>query len=91
MVLDANLRLLLNVVDRVCLRRLAPGGHLDAGNLPVQVVVGKNHAAVDVAALVRSVHVAVEKIGLGRAEGRLDVEIPLGDDVVDFVKVGLDV
>lgn len=89
MLAHAQLRLLANVGHGIRIGGLALVGDQQAGNVEVEVVVGKDHAVVGAAALLWAVDVAVEEVVLCRAEGRLDVVVELGDDVGDFGEVGV--
>ncbi len=63
-------------------------GDLDADNVDVEIMVGKDHAAVGGAAI-WPVDVTVEEVVLGRAERGLEVMVELGDDVGDLAQVGV--
>ena len=88
MVRDANLSLLADITDRVGIGGGVPVGNENTDNILVEVVVGKDHAAVSAAASVGAVDVALEKVVTGGAEGRLDIVVILRHDVVDLAEVG---
>lgn len=83
MIRHADLRLLPDVAYRVGLGSIVLVRDQHARNVLVEVVVGKDHAVVDGRVRAGAVHVAVEEVVLGRAEGRFDVVIELGDEIGD--------
>lgn len=89
MLVDANVRLPADVGHRVGVGGVELVGEQDAAKLLVEVVVGKDHAVVDGRVGRRAVDVAVEEVVVGRAEGRLDVVVELGDDVRHLAQVGI--
>ena len=91
MVGNANLSLLADVAHGVGICRLALGWDENAQDILIEIVVGKNHAAISAVASVGPVDIAVEEIVLGGTEGRLNVVIELGDDVVHLAEICTDI
>lgn len=90
MIRHADFRLLPDVAHRVRVSRVVLVRHLDATDqLPVEVVVRKDHALVHGRVRAGAVDVAVEEVVRRRAEGCLDVVLELGDDVGDLGEVGV--
>ena len=89
MLVNTDIRLFLNIFDRVCSRGRIFNGYRDSHKVLVQVVIGENHAIFDGRFRIRPIDIAVEKVLLGCAKGCLDIVIELRNDIVNLVKVGV--